>query len=229
MSAIAILLIVGTMGISLFAAARVKSNFAKFSQVANARGLSGAEAADFMLRRAGVSGVEIVAAGGMLGDHYDPMHKRLVLSPENFQGRSVAAVGIAAHEAGHAIQHAQGYAPLKARMAAVGVTNYANSLVLWLPLIGLLTGFLQGPTMLAIVATGWGVIMAFNLITLPVEFDATRRAKAALTETGMISMQERRGVDKVLDSAALTYVAAFITSLGYMLYYLLPLLMGNRD
>ncbi|MGI9241968.1 MAG: zinc metallopeptidase, partial [Verrucomicrobiales bacterium] len=105
-----ILITVVTMGISLFAAARVKSNFAKFSKVPNARGLSGAEAAAAMLHRAGVDGVDIVAGGGVLGDHYDPMHKRLVLSPDNFQGCSIAAVGIAAHEAGHAIQHAQAYA-----------------------------------------------------------------------------------------------------------------------
>lgn len=224
-----IVITVITMGISLFAAARVKANFAKFSKVANARGLSGAEAADFMLRRAGVSGVEIVAAGGLLGDHYDPLHRRLVLSPENFRGRSIAAVGIAAHEAGHAIQHARGYQPLQARMAAVGITNYASSIVMWLPLIGMFTGLFANSIGFTLMAAGWGVIMASNLVTLPVEFDATRRAKLALVETGMISPQERAGVDKVLDAAALTYVAAFITSLAYMLYYLLPLLMGNRD
>jgi len=224
-----ILITVVTMGISLFAAARVKSNFAKFSKVPNARGLSGAEAAAAMLHRAGVDGVEIVAAGGMLGDHYDPMHKRLVLSPDNYQGRSIAAVGIAAHEAGHAIQHANAYAPLKARMLAVGVTNYASSAVMWLPLIGMFTGLFHGTVGFTLMAIGWGIIMLFNLITLPVEFDATRRAKAALTETGMISMDEKGGVDKVLDAAALTYVAAFVTSLAYMLYYLLPLLLGNRD
>jgi Zn-dependent membrane protease YugP len=224
-----ILITVVTMGISLFAAARVKSNFAKFSKVPNARGMSGAEAATFMLRRAGVEGVEIVSAGGLLGDHYDPMHKRLVLSPENFEGRSIAALGIACHEAGHAIQHANAYAPLKARMAAVGVTNYASSAVMWLPLIGMFTGLFHGTVGFTLMAAGWGVIMLFNLVTLPVEFDATRRAKVALTETGMISSDEKVGVDKVLDAAALTYVAAFITSLAYMLYYLLPLLMGNRD
>ena len=224
-----ILIFVGTMGISLFAAARVKSNFAKYSKVSNARGISGAEAASYMLQRAGVDGVEIVAAGGMLGDHYDPIHRRLVLSPDNFQGRSVAAVGIAAHEAGHAIQHAQGYGPLKARMAAVGITNYASSVVMWLPPIGMFTGLFASNVGFGLMAAGWGVIMLFNLVTLPVEFDATRRAKTALVETGMISPQEKGGVDKVLDAAAMTYVAALITSLAYMLYYLLPLLLGNRD
>ena len=224
-----ILIFVGTLGISLLATARVKSNFSKYSQVPNARGLSGAEAADCMLRRAGVGGVEIVAAGGLLGDHYDPLHRRLVLSPENFRGRSVAAVGIAAHEAGHAIQHARSYAPLKARMAAVGITNYASSLVIFLPIVGIFTGLIASHVGFGLMALGYGVITAFNLITLPVEFDATRRAKTALVDTGMISPQERVGVDKVLDSAALTYVAALITSLAYMLYYLLPLLLGNRD
>ena len=224
-----ILITAVTMGISLWAAARVKSNFAKYSQVPNARGLSGAQAADYMLNRAGVNGVEIVAAGGVLGDHYDPLHRRLVLSEENFSGRSVAAVGIAAHEAGHAIQHARGYLPLKARMAAVGITSYASSLVLWLPIIGMFTGIFSSTVGFGLMALGWGIIMAFNLITLPVEFDATKRAKAALVDTGMISPQEKVGVDKVLDSAALTYVAALITSLGYLLYYLLPLLDGERE
>lgn len=224
-----LLVFLGTMGLSLLASWRVKRNFARYSHVPNARGLTGAEAAHFMLHRAGVDGVEIVAQEGFLGDHYDPLHRRLVLSRENYQGRSVAAVGIAAHEAGHAIQHARAYAPLHLRMAAVGITNFASSVVTFLPLIGLVTGLFSTHLGLTLMAVGWGVIMAFNLITLPVEFDATKRAKAALTETGMILPEERQGVDKVLDAAAWTYVAAFVTSLAFMLYYLLPLLGSQRD
>ena len=224
-----ILITVGTMGLSLFAASRVKANFAKYSQVANMRGMSGAEAAAHMLSSAGVRDVEIVAQEGLLGDHYDPRHKRLVLSNENFHGRSVAAVGIAAHEAGHAIQHATNYAPLNLRMAAVGVTSFASSIVMWLPIIGMITGMFATSVGFGIMAIGWGIIMAFNLVTLPVEFDATKRAKAALTTSGMILPTEKEGVDKVLDAAAWTYVAAFITSLAYMIYYLLPLLAGGRE
>lgn len=224
-----ILIVVGTFGLSLLASWRVKANFNRFSQVPNARGLSGAEAAAVMLEREGVRDVEIVAGQGVLGDHYDPMHKRLVLSPDNFSGRSVAAVGIAAHEAGHAIQHARAYGPLHLRMAAVGITQFASSIVFWIPLIGMFTGIFASHVGFGIMALGWGVIMAFNLVTLPVEFDATKRAKEALTTTGMISTDERQGVDKVLDAAAWTYVAAFISSLAFMLYYLLPFLTGGSD
>ncbi len=224
-----LLVFLGTMGISLLAQWAVKSNFHRFSKVPNARGISGAEAADGIMRRAGVRGVRIVPQDGFLGDHYDPVHRRLVLSKENYYGRSVAAVGIAAHEAGHAIQHARAYFPLHLRMAAVGITNFASSIVMFLPIIGIITGLFATHVGLGIMAIGWGVIMAFNLITLPVEFDATKRAKAALTTTGMITATEREGVDRVLNTAAWTYVAAFVTSLAYMLYYLLPLIAGQRD
>lgn len=217
------------MGLSLLAAWRVKANFARYSRVPNARGLTGAEAAGAMLHRAGVDGIEIVPQDGFLGDHYDPMHRRLVLSHDNFYGRSVAAVGIAAHEAGHAIQHANAYAPLLLRMAAVGITNFASSIVTFLPILGIITDLFAAKVGFLLMAIGWGVIMLFNLVTLPVEFDATRRARAALTTSGMITVTERKGVDKVLDAAAWTYVAAFITSLAYMLVYLLPLLAGRRN
>ena len=165
----------------------------------------------------------------MLGDHYDPLHKRLVLSRENFEGRSVAALGIAAHECGHAIQHKLAYAPLQWRMAAVGLTSFASQLVMWLPLVGMFTGLLSSRTGLLIMALGWGIIMLFNLITLPVEFDASRRAKQLLPAMGFIQPgEELRAVRKVLDAAAWTYVAAFLTSLAYFLWHLLPLLLGSR-
>ena len=226
---LAILVFVGTLGLSLFASWRVKSNVARYSRVGTARGLTGAQVAANILTRAGIRDVEIVPQDGFLGDHYDPAHKRLVLSQENYHGSSIAAAGIAAHEAGHAIQHARAYAPLHARMAAIGVTSFASSIVTWLPLIGLFTGFLALPQFLWVIALGWGVIMMFNLITLPVEFDATRRAKLQLAETGMVTPQEAVGVNKVLHAAAWTYVAAFLTSLAYMLYYLLPLLQGEHE
>lgn len=224
-----ILIALGTMGLSLWAAGRVKSNFRRYSQVPTERGVSGAEAASLVMRNAGVTGVDIVSQDGFLGDHYDPTHRRLVLSRDNFHGHSVAAVGIAAHEAGHAIQHARAYTPLHLRMAAVGVTNFASSIVMWLPIIGIVTGIFSTQIGFGIMAIGWGVIMAFNLITLPVEFDATRRAKESLREIGLVTAGEAQGVNKVLNAAAWTYVAAFITSLAYLLFYLLPLLMGQRE
>jgi Zn-dependent membrane protease YugP len=227
---LAILLFVGTMALSLWAAARVKSVYARYSEFPAASGETGAQVAAQILDRSGIHDVQIVPHDEYLGDHYDPMNKRLVLSQANYYGTSCAALGVAAHECGHAIQHKNLYAPLQWRMAAVGVTNYANHIVTWLPLIGFATGFMRGPTAMLILACGWGVIMLFNLITLPVEFNASTRAKAILADMGHVGTPEQIGaVRKVLDAAAWTYVAAFITSLAYLLWHLLPLIMGRSD
>ena len=229
MSFLAISLFIGTMLLSLLAAARVKSVYRKYSQVAAASGATGAQVAAAILERADIRDVEIVSHDEMLGDHYDPMHKRLVLSTQNYHGNSLAALGVAAHECGHAIQHKIAYAPLTWRMAAVGATTYANQVVMWLPLIGIFTGIMSMYTATWIMAAAWGVIMLFNLITLPVEFDASRRAKEILGGMGFIgSDTEMAGVRKTLDAAGWTYVAAFITSLAYFLWHLLPLLLGGR-
>lgn len=224
------LLIFGfTMAISLFATMRVKSTYAKYSRMPAASGYTGAEAAFQILQAAGIHDVDIHEHEELLGDHYDPARKRLVLSSQNFHGTSAAALGVAAHECGHAIQHKIAYAPLHWRMAAVGITNFASQIVMWLPLIGMFTGFLSGYTGAFLMALGWGVIMAFNLVTLPVEFDASRRAKQVLAQMGFIRAgEEATAVRKVLDAAAWTYVAAFITSLLYFLWHLLPLLLGGR-
>lgn len=224
-----LIIFLATMGLSLFAAARVKSVYHRYSRGTVASAVSGAEVAYRILREAGIHDVEIIAQEGMLGDHYDPLHKRLVLSKENFYGRSPAALGVAAHECGHALQHQQAYKPLQWRMAAVGITTYANQIVLWVPLIGMFTGLIEPMTGAAIMAAAWGVIMLFNLITLPVEFDASRRARQLLTSAGYIRGEEAVAVNKVLNAAALTYVAAFITSLAYLLWHLLPLLLGGRN
>ncbi|HEY5792098.1 MAG TPA: zinc metallopeptidase [Chthoniobacterales bacterium] len=226
----AILLFAGTMILSLWAAARVKSIYNRYSQLPAASGETGAEVAAQILDRAGIRNVEIVAHNEMLGDHYDPIHKRLVLSEANYYGTSCSALGVAAHECGHAIQDKIAFAPLRWRMAAVGTTTFANQIVLWLPLIGMFTGLIQPLTGALIMAIAWGVIMLFNLITLPVEFDASTRAKQILAGMGHVATPEQMGaVRKVLDAAAWTYVAAFITSLAYLLWHLLPLLMGRRD
>ncbi len=225
-----ILIFVGTLAIALLAQWQVKRMYRRYSQVPATSGYTGAEAAHEILRGAGIRDVEIVEHDEMLGDHYDPRHKRLVLSSQNYHGTSLAALGVAAHEAGHALQHQAAYAPLHLRMAAVSVTNYASQIVAFLPLIGMATGLLSTVTGLAVMAVAWGIIMAFNLVTLPVEFDASRRAKAMLGNLGFISGQaEHAGVAKVLNAAAMTYVAAFVTSLLYLLWYLLPLLTGGRQ
>lgn len=224
------ILFLGTMALSLLAAARVKSVYHRYNQGVVRSGLTGGQVAAEILRHEGIFDVQITHAEGLLGDHYDPLHKRLVLSRENFYGRSPAALGVAAHECGHAIQHARAYKPLHLRMAAVGITTYANYVVTFLPLLGLFTGLIQPMTGLLVMAVAWGVIMLFNLVTLPVEFDASRRAKMVLADFGFIQPgEEATGVKKVLDAAAWTYVAAFVTSLAYFLWYLLPLLLGNRS
>ena len=223
------ILFIGTMAVSLWAAARVKSVYNKHNQGVVRSGISGGQVAAEILRHADIRDVEITHEEGMLGDHYDPIHKKLVLSRENYFGRTPAALGVAAHECGHAIQHARGYKPLNWRMAAVGVTTYANNVVMFLPLVGMFTGLIAPWTGALLMAVAWGVIMLFNLITLPVEFDASRRAKLVLAEFGYIAPgEEAAGVKKVLDAAAWTYVAAFVTSLAYLIWHLLPLLSGSR-
>jgi len=219
-----------TLAIALLAQWQVKRMYRRFSRVPATSGYTGAEAAQAILQQAGIRDVKIVEHNVMLGDHYDPIHKRLVLSSDNYHGTSLAALGVAAHEAGHALQHQAAYAPLHWRMAAVGVTNFASQIVTFLPLLGMATGMLSTVTGLMVMAIAWGVIMAFNLVTLPVEFDASHRAKVMLANLGFISGQtEHAGVAKVLNAAAMTYVAAFVTSLLYLLMYLLPLLAGGRQ
>jgi Zn-dependent membrane protease YugP len=224
---IAILLFVGTMIISLWAMARVKSVYRRYSEVPATSGATGAEVAAAILARAGINDVEIAAHDEMLGDHYDPINKRLVLSTANYAGDSLAAIGIAAHECGHAIQHKIAYAPLTWRMSAIGAVNFVNPMIMWLPLLGMI-GLVPFRSVMLLMTVAWGVIMLFNLITLPVEFDASARAKQILVGMGFAREDEMIGVRKTLDAAGWTYVAAFITSLAYFLYHLLPLLLGGR-
>lgn len=222
------ILFIGTMALSLWAMWRVKSVYHRYNQGVVRSGLTGGEVAAEILRRSGIRDVQITHAEGLLGDHYDPIHKRLVLSEANYFGRTPAALGVAAHECGHALQHARAYAPLHWRMAAVGITTYANYIVMFLPLLGLFTGLITPLTGALVMAVAWGIIMIFNLVTLPVEFDASRRAKLVLADFGFIAPgAEATGVKRVLDAAAWTYVAAFITSLAYFLWHLLPLLLGG--
>jgi len=225
-----LLIFLVTLVIALLAQWHVKRAYARHSRTPTLSGYTGAEVAKQILGEAGITNVDIMEHEELLGDHYDPLHKRLVLSRANYRGRSAAALGVAAHECGHAIQHKMAYAPLQIRMAAVGVTTFASQLVLWIPLFGLMTGLLAAQTGLLIMASAWGVLMAFNLVTLPVEFDASRRAKLVLSQMAFIQGgEERAGVNQVLNAAAWTYVAAFVSSLVYFLWHLLPLLTGRHD
>lgn len=220
-----ILLIGVPILLGLWAQMRVKSAFGHWSQVAATSGVTGAQAAREILSAANIRDVEVVEINDMLGDHYDPSNKRLCLSTDVYRTPSVAALGIAAHECGHAIQHQKAYAPLQWRMAIVPITMFASNL---LPFIFLGSLFF-GVTKLALLAVGiYLVLTIFQLITLPVEFDASRRAKIILQQMGMVRAgEEAVGVNKVLNAAALTYVAAFVASLGNLFYFLF-MLTGNR-
>jgi Zn-dependent membrane protease YugP len=205
--------------LGLYAQMRVSSAFGKYKKVAATSGVTGAQAAREILSAAKIHDVEVREINDMLGDHYDPRHKRLCLSSDVYNTPSVAALGIAAHEAGHAIQHARAYAPLKWRMAVVPVTQFASQL---LPLV-IIGGFMfhiTGLITLGIIC--YGILAFFQLITLPVEFDASKRAKVILQQMGMVQPGgEAAGVNSVLNAAALTYVAAFVAALGNLIYLFL--------
>ncbi|MEZ5063851.1 MAG: zinc metallopeptidase [bacterium] len=223
------LILVGpTMLLAVWAQMRVKSAFGKWSQVAGSSRMSGAEAAQRMLSAAGVTDVKIEPVQGFLSDHYDPRAKRLRLSPGVYQSNSVAAMGIACHEAGHALQHANGYAPLALRNAIVPVAQIGSWLA-WPMIFGGMLLQMQNLALLGVIA--FSAMVVFQLITLPVEFDASNRAKAQLKTLGILhSNEESKGVSAVLDAAAMTYVAATVTALVQLLYFALRLgLLGRRD
>ena len=204
--------------LSLWASFRTKSAFNKFSRVRTARGLTGAQAAQEMLQRAGIHDVKIVPSHGFLSDHYNPMNKTLALSQPVYDSPSVAAVGVACHEAGHAIQHATGYKPLWLRSTLVPMASIGSTMSYIVILLGLL--LLRSPQMVYFGAALFSLVVLFQLITLPVEFDASARAKRLAVENGIVLAQEREGMDRVLNAAALTYVAAAISSITTLLYYL---------
>jgi Zn-dependent membrane protease YugP len=216
------------MLLSLWASARVKSTFHRYSQVASRRGFTGAEAARELIRRRGISGVHVEETQGFLSDHYDPRHRVLRLSPDVYHGRSLASVGVAAHEAGHAIQHAKSYGPLKFRSYVVKPAMIGSNLGTIAAGMGLM---IQSAGLLWVGIVLFSAFVLFTLVTLPVEFDASKRAVAALQEIGMIDADEVEGTSAVLKAAAMTYVAAAITALLQLLYFLMRagLLGGRRD
>lgn len=215
--------------LGLWAQAKVQGAFKKYSQVRTYTGLNGADIARRMLDSNGLNNVKVEQVQGFLSDHYDPRSKTLRLSPQVFQSPSLASAGIAAHEAGHAVQDAENYSPLKLRSTMVPSVQIGS----WLgPLIFILGFFLQGTvgTSLAWVGVGLFALTAlFALVTLPVEFDASRRAKAWLSTSGVIYNQESEGVAKVLDAAALTYVAGAVQAISTLLYYVFLLSGRSRD
>jgi Zn-dependent membrane protease YugP len=209
---------------SAIAAIMVKVAFSKWSKVSNSSGISGAEAAQALLTHAGIRDVGIEHSRGMLSDHYDPRSRTLRLSKDVYSGRSVAAVGVALHEAGHALQHAQQYAPLALRSALVPVASIGSGyLPVILIFVGLALSAKVGPMGMGLALTGFGIFAVatlFTFVTLPVEFNASSRAKEAAVQFGIVAPgREAQGVSAVLNAAALTYVAAAVTSLLWLLYY----------
>jgi uncharacterized protein len=209
---------------ALYAQMRVSSAYAKNVRIPSRGRITGREAAEAVMTRAGIHNVDIVEVPGHLTDHYDPMRMRLCLSSENYHGYSLAALGVAAHEAGHAIQHKIGYSMLKARMALVPATQITSQILPFIIIGGFFFGGLGG-IMLDIGIICYAVLTLFHMVTLPVEFDASRRAKVELVGLGILDRDEMPGVSQTLNAAALTYVAAFVTSLMHLLY----LLSARRD
>jgi hypothetical protein len=208
--------------IGLWAQFRVGSAFRKWSAVRASSNITGAECAREILRAAQINDVDVVETNDFLGDHYDPTKKTLCLSSKVYSTPSVAALGIAAHETGHAIQHAKAYAPLKARMAIVPMTMFASQL---LPFVFIGGFFFHMTGLITLGIYCYLILAVFQLITLPVEFDASRRAKIILQQMGIVQPgAEVAGVNSVLNAAALTYVAAFVAALGNLLW-----LMSMRD
>lgn len=228
------LLFVGpAMLLAMWAQWRVHSAYQKASQIRPRSGLSGAEAASEVLHAASVRGVGVEPVDGFLSDHYDPTSKVLRLSPGVYAGRSLAALGIAAHEAGHAIQDARRYSPLVIRNRLVPLASIGGGLSWIIIIVGFLlasAGSFLGQPVIWLGIGAFSLTVIFQLVNLPVEFDASRRARVALIEGGLITEEEDYHVKKVLDAAALTYVAATLSSVLTLLYFLFRAgLLGGRD
>jgi uncharacterized protein len=206
------------LGLGLWAQRKVKSTFEHYSQVPVRSGMTGAQAAAAVVRSSGLQGVEIREVPGRLTDHYDPRNRTLNLSPDVGQASSVAALGVAAHEAGHAVQDARNYLPMRVRQTFVPVASIGSSFAIPIIFVGLI---LNATGLTTIGLALFTAIVAFQLITLPVEFDASRRALVALNDGRLLEADELDGAKKVLSAAAWTYVAAFVAALSQLIYFFL--------
>lgn len=218
------LMILPALVLSIWAQAKVKRAFKKYSEVPSSTGLTGAQVAQAILDANGIRGVPIEVASGMLSDHYDPAHRVLRLSEDVYHGRSVAAAGVAAHECGHALQHKMAYTPLVLRQTIAPAAIWGSNLSWILMLVGF---FLQATSLVWGGIALFSVAVLFTLVTLPVEFDASRRAKEVLPQLGLVSTADREGVSAVLDAAAMTYVAAAATAVLQLIYFILR--ANSRD
>ena len=225
-----IILIIIPMLFGFYAQMRVRSAYGKNVEIESRGRITGREAAEAVMSSAGITNVEIVQVPGELTDHYDPIHRRLALSELNYNGTSLAALGVSAHEAGHAIQHKIGYSMMTIRQTLAPATQIASGIANFVLIIGifLFSTAIGGPLLL-LGAVALAVICVFQLVTLPVEFDASRRAKQQLVTLGIVDADELKGVNETLDAAGLTYVAAFAASLGTLLHILLMLSGNSRS
>ena len=224
-----VVLVLPCLILSLWASSNVNSTFKRYSRQYSARRITGAEAAQRVLSANGVRGVRIDRVSGNLTDHFDPKTNVIRLSDDVFGSTSTAAIGVACHEAGHAVQYAEGYAPIKLRAAIIPITNFGSRLAMPLILLGLLFSF-AGNFSYTLVYLGiacFGLSLVFQLVTLPVEFNASRRALAAIEQGGILTAEEQEGARKTLRAAALTYVAATATALAQLLRLLV--LFGGRN
>ena len=224
-----VVLVLPCLILSLWASSNVNSTFKRYSRQFSARRITGAEEAQRVLSANGVRGVRIDRVSGNLTDHFDPKTNVIRLSDDVFGSTSTAAIGVACHEAGHAVQYAEGYAPIKLRAAIIPITNFGSRLAMPLILLGLLFSF-AGNFSYTLVYLGiacFGLSLVFQLVTLPVEFNASRRALAAIEQGGILTAEEQQGARKTLRAAALTYVAATATALAQLLRLLV--LFGGRN
>ncbi len=222
------LFMVPALIISIYAQIKVSSTFSKYSKVRNAKGLTGADAANWVLAQNGVTGIEVEHVSGDLTDHFDPRTDVIRLSDSVYSSTSVAAIGVAAHEAGHAVQHANGYAPMNIRKALVPITNIGSTLSMPLIFIGLFLP-VQYDFVVNLGIALFSLAVLFQVITLPVEFDASKRAIATLEQGGTLCGEELMGAKKVLTAAAMTYLAATFTAVMSLLRLLLIVAGRRRD
>ncbi len=215
--------------LGLYAQFKVQSAYSRYLEVPAGSGLTGAEAARQILDDAGLNSVPVEEVPGHLTDHYDPLKRALFLSSRNFHGNSLSAVGVAAHEAGHALQHKAAYAPMTIRQTLVPAAQFATNAAMWITFLGYFAGlpFLRSIIWIAIAL--FAVVTVFQVVTLPVEFDASSRAKQQLLRLGLIDNREQNAINKVLGAAALTYVAAMIQSLFTLLHLILIARGRDRD
>jgi Zn-dependent membrane protease YugP len=215
--------------LAMWAQARLSSTYGRYYQVESEQGISGAEAARAILDRNGLANIEIYPVPGNLTDHYDPVKRAVFLSEQNFQSRSLAAVGVAAHEVGHAIQHRDAYALLGLRMALVSVTNISSNVSMLLIMIGMILSTPFAAKLLWAGVILFSVVAFFQLVTLPVEYDASHRAKEQLLRLGLVTGREQQGIARVLSAAALTYVAALVNAILQLLHLFLIARSRDRD